>query len=85
MQGKGLLNINIGKNGLTDGVIVLIKSAFKGRESVKVSVLKAGGHTKENVKEIADRIVASLGLNYTYKTIGFVINLHKWRKAIRKE
>ncbi|MEM4270802.1 MAG: hypothetical protein QXO70_01760, partial [Candidatus Pacearchaeota archaeon] len=58
-----------------------LKNAFKDRENVKVVLLKSTHHTKEKTKEIAEKIVVGLGKNYTYKIIGFTINLKKWRKA----
>lgn len=75
--------INIGKNGVTEGIFVLLENAFKTREDVRVCVLKSAGHNKENVKEIADKIVEKLGKKYTYKALGFTIFLKKWRKARR--
>lgn len=73
--------IQIGKNGLTEGTFQIIKNSFNGRENVKVVLLKSAGHTKENVKEIAEKIQQELGNNYTYRIIGFTISLKKWRKA----
>jgi RNA-binding protein YhbY len=70
----------IGKNGLTEGTIELLENAFKKRENVKICVLKSAGHEKENVKEVADKIVETLGNKFTYRIIGFTIFLKKWRK-----
>jgi len=78
------MQINIGKNGLNEGIINVIKNSFKTRENVKVSVLKAAGHEKENVKKIAEEIINGLGNKYSYKIVGFVISLRKWRKPINK-
>lgn len=73
--------IQIGKNGLTSGVFEIIRNSFKPRENVKVVLLKGAGHTKENTKEIAEKILEELGNKYTYKIVGFTIFLKKWRKA----
>ena len=72
--------MQIGKNGLTPRFFETIKIHFKKRTSVKVVLLKSAGHTKENTKEIAEKIQAELGKNYTYKIVGFTIFLKKWRK-----
>lgn len=77
------MQINIGKNGFNEGIIKVLGNAFKTRESVRVSVLKAAGHTRENVKEIAEKIVNNLGRNYDYTIIGFVIIIRKYRKPRR--
>jgi RNA-binding protein YhbY len=73
--------IQIGKNGLTDGTLELLKNSFKTRENVKVVLLKSAGHTKEHVKEVAEKIQEHLGNHYTHKVIEFTISLKKWRKA----
>ncbi len=72
--------LHIGKNGFTPGVTGTLKSHFKTREDVKVILLKSAGHTKENVREIAEKIVSELGNKYTYRIVGFTIFLKKWRK-----
>jgi RNA-binding protein YhbY len=76
----GHLKFNIGKNGYNENIILTLQNAFKERENVKVIVLKSAGHTKENVNEIADKIVAKLGKNYTYKVMGYTIFLKRWRR-----
>jgi RNA-binding protein YhbY len=73
--------LQIGKNGLTEGNLQALRSLFKTRDDVRISVLKNAGHTKENVKEIAEKIRAELGDHYTYRIVGFTIFLKKWRKA----
>ena len=75
--------INIGKNGLTDGTFILLENAFRTREDVRVVLLKSAGHEKENVKEIADKILEKLGKKYTCRLLGFTIFLKKWRKPRR--
>jgi len=78
---KGRASIQIGKNGLTSGIIEVIKNAFKTREDVKVVILKAAGHDRQKKKEMAEQIQTELGKKYTYKIVGFTIFLKKWRKA----
>ena len=79
---KPMASIQIGKNGLTDGVLSVLKSAFSDRENVKISVLKSGGHEREEVRKMADKIIESLGNKFTYRVVGFTIFVKKWRKAI---
>jgi len=73
-------SIQIGKNGLTDGTIEIIKNCFKTYKDVKISVLKSAGHDKEKVKGMAEKIQEELGRKYTFRIIGFTIFLKKWRK-----
>ena len=77
---KPQIKFQIGKNGLTDGFIECLKKAFNSRNRVKISVLKSGGHEKENVREIAEKIQEGLGKNYVYKIVGFTISLIKLKK-----
>ena len=79
----GQATLHIGKKGLQESNLVTLKKLFKNRESMKVVLLKAAGHTKENVREIADKIIEELGNKYTHKIVGFTIFLKKWRKAKR--
>ena len=50
---------------------------------MKISVLKSGGHEREKVKEMADKMVSELGKNFTYRIVGFTISVRKWRKDKR--
>ena len=74
----------IGKQGLKEGFAGLLKTAFKSRENVKISVLKSGTRDKNELEEIGKKLVESLGKNYTYKTVGYTIFLKKWRKQMRE-
>lgn len=73
--------MQIGKNGLTEGIVETLKVNFKKRESVKIVLLKSAGHDREKTREIAEKIKQELGKNYTYKIIGFTIFLKKWRRV----
>ena len=72
--------LQIGKNGLTEGIIENLKLAFTTHQVVKISVLKSAGHERGDVQKIAEKIVSELGKKYTYKIIGFVIIVRKWRR-----
>lgn len=80
---KASTTIQIGKNGVTLGVIQLIKNNFASRENVKAILLKSARQDKNSTKEAAEKIVNELGKNYTYKIIGFTIFLKKWRRDMR--
>lgn len=78
---KGLATFQLGKQGITNNFIETIRKSFKSRDIVKISVLQSFSRGREEVKETADKICGELGENYTYKIIGFTINIKKWRKA----
>ncbi|MCX6746619.1 MAG: YhbY family RNA-binding protein [Candidatus Pacearchaeota archaeon] len=75
--------MQLGKNGVTDNFVETLKTYFKTRDIVKISVLKSAGHSKEKVKEYSEKILDKLGVYYTSKMIGFVIVIRKWRKPKR--
>ena len=75
--------IQIGKNGLTAGIIENLKTIFTTHKVVKISVLKSARSSRDDVKKIAEEIIDKLGKKYTYKIIGFVIIVMKFRKDVR--
>lgn len=79
----GIAEMQIGKNGLSEGSMTWIENAFKTRRTIKIKVLKSAGHTRETVEKIADEVLAKLGKKYTARIMGFVINLRKWNKEKR--
>ena len=75
--------VQIGKNGINENTIEIIKSHFKNHQNVKVVLLKSSGRDKNKAKKIADEILEELGKNYTYRVVGFTIFIKKWRKPQR--
>ncbi len=75
--------VQLGKNGITEGFIETLKNRFERYQNVRVSILKSAGHEKAKVREYSDEILDKLGKNYTSKIIGFKIIVKKWRKAKR--
>lgn len=63
----------IGKNGLTESVIVQIEEALEAKELIKVSILQNCGEDK---KEIAEKLAQREDLNVV-QTIGNIIVLYK--------
>ncbi len=75
------IDMQIGKNGLTENLLNNLKNVFRKYENVKISVLKNAGHDREKVREMAEKIRTELGEKFTYRIVGFTIFLKKWRKA----
>jgi len=69
--------IQIGKNGLSSGIIEAVKNCFKNRRNVKIHLLKSAGHDKAKVREIAEQIQEKLGKKYIYRILGFSIFFRK--------
>lgn len=78
-----LTEVQLGKNGVTEGFIETLKNRFERYKDVRVSVLKSAGHEKEKVRKYSDEILNKLGKNYTSRIIGFKIVIKKWRKSMR--
>ena len=76
--------IQLGKNGVTDGFLDSLKNQFVKTQNIKISVLKSCCRDKEELKEISKKILEGLGKNYTARIIGYTIALKKWRKEQRE-
>ena len=74
---KGEIKFQIGKNGVTNGVIESLGLVFKNRKHVRISVLKSGTRDREKTKQMAEEISNKLGGSYRYKIIGFTIVMRK--------
>jgi len=77
------IEMQIGKNGLTQEFLDEIKKRFDKRENenIKVHVLKSARDNRDDVKKYAEEIKRFLGNRFTYRVIGFSIFMKKWRKA----
>ncbi len=80
---KQISTIQIGKNGVSDNLIETIKVHFKHYQNIKVVFLKNFGRDKNKIKKQAEEIINILGNNYTYRIIGFIMIIKKWRKPMR--
>jgi len=74
-----LSKIQLGKQGITKNFIETLKSHFKNHKDVKISILKSANRTE--IKNYEQKILKNLGANFTARTIGFTINVKRWRKA----
>jgi len=73
-----MIQIQLGKNGVTESFIETLKNHFKKNKSVRISVLKSAREDgKKSVKEYRDKIIEKLGGNFKARTIGFVIIIKK--------
>ena len=75
----------IGKNGLTAGVIQSLQLAFKKNKIVRISLLKSAVNERKKIKQIAEEITNKLDGNYKYKVIGFTIVIKKTGKMARSK
>ena len=72
-----LSKLQLGKQGITPNFLKTLISHFKNHKDVKISVLKSAN--RNEIKNYEQQILKSLGPNFTARTIGFTINVKKWR------
>ncbi len=70
-------NFQLGKNGLTEGVLQSLKLALKNHKQVRISVLKSATRNRSELQEIAEKIKSSMPGKCSYRIIGFTIILKK--------
>lgn len=80
-----ILNIQLGKNGITENFMKTLKSNFENHRNVKISVLANLTRDKKEIVKLKNKILEELGENFTARIIGFTIVVKKWRKAMRKQ
>ena len=73
----GQAKVQIGKNGLTDGVLKSLDLAFKKHKTVRIHLLKSSIRDRNAIPEFADNVVKELGGNFTYKILGFTIIMRR--------
>jgi RNA-binding protein YhbY len=78
-----LIEIQLGKNGVSDNFIGTLKNHFTKANQVRIAVLKNAGHDKESVEKYSEEILTYFDKKYTAKRIGFKIIIKKWRKDKR--
>lgn len=77
---KRILSFQIGKFGVTPGVIESLTLAFKNHKQIRISTLKSSGRNRDNIEQMAKDIIARLAEkkeNCDYRIIGFTIILVK--------
>ena len=72
-----LATFQIGKNGLTPGVLESIKLDIKNHKQVRISVLKSATRDRSELTKIADKIKQSMSVKCKYKLLGYTIILIK--------
>ncbi len=70
----------VGKNGLTQGVIDSLTLSLKHHNQVRISLLKSTGRDQEKTKTLASEILNSLTIPCTARILGFTIILIKRKK-----
>jgi len=80
---KQIKRIQLGKKGLTEEFINQARDLFKNEEIIKISILKSACRNKNDAEKLADNLMESLGKNFDYRLVGYVLTVRKFRKDIR--
>lgn len=79
-----ITKFQIGKNGITPGVIESLSLAFKHHKQIRISVLKSATRDKEKLKQMAHEIIKKLPINCDVRIIGYTIILIKKAKKSKR-
>lgn len=77
------MQLQIGKNGLTDAFVEQVRRLSQDKERMKITILKSACRDKAEAKAMCDELVEKLGKNYTYRLIGYVCTLLRFRRNVR--
>jgi len=80
---KTIAKFQIGKFGVTSGVMESLKLAFKNHKQMRISVLKSSGRTRDSIITMAEEIAHKLSIGgkyrYDYRIIGFTIIMSRYK------
>ncbi|MEK6844247.1 MAG: YhbY family RNA-binding protein [Nanoarchaeota archaeon] len=74
----------IGKNGVTDGVIKSLNLCFKTYNQIRISLLKSAERDREKMRDTAINLAQRVEYYCNYKVIGFTIILRRRSSRIKK-
>ncbi len=68
-----IASFQIGKNGLTEGVLESLDLILKNHKQVRVSILKSATRDREEIKSFAEQIQEKLKTPVTTRILGYTI------------
>ena len=68
-----IASFQIGKNGLTKGVLESLDLALKHHKQVRVAVLKSATRDRKQLQDLANQIQSKLKTKTTTRIIGYTI------------
>lgn len=71
------MKFQIGKSGVTAGVIESLNRGFKTHKSIRISLLKSSGRDKDKMKKIALELEEKLDGRFRHTIVGFTIIMRK--------
>lgn len=80
MKNPLLAKFQIGKNGITDGVIESLSLALKNHKQIRISVLKSFCRDRKHLEEITAEIKEKVAYPVNTRVIGYTIILIKQKR-----
>ena len=80
---KPVQKLQIGKNGVTDAFAEQVRTVLPKGQLIKINILKSACRDKKQADVMALELVDKLGKEYTYKLIGYVLTVKRYRKDMR--
>ena len=77
MKSTTQASFQIGKNGLSKGVLNSIEQDLKNHKQVRISVLKSASRNKKEIINLAIKIQQNLKTKCSYRILGFTIIIRK--------
>lgn len=75
----GFVRFQIGKQGITEGVLESLRLALKNHKQVRISFLKSTKRDKAKMEELAKELQEKLGA-IKYRIIGFTVIIKKAKR-----
>ncbi len=67
----------IGKNGVTQGVIDALNLSLKTHNQIRIAVLKSAERNRDSIRSKAEDVTRKINYHADYKIIGFTIIIRK--------
>lgn len=81
---NSVATFQIGKSGITPGVIQAINKMLEHHKHIRISTLKSSGRNRDSIKEMANSLASQLSFNCEYRVIGFTIALRRTAQSSKK-
>ncbi len=83
-RNPGIMQLQLGKNGLTDSFVEQVRKMFETEQILKISILKSACRDKAEAEKICQELEEKLGKNFSHRLIGYVCTINKFRRNLRE-
>ena len=72
----------IGKQGLTAGIVEALNNSLKTHKQIRVSILKSCCRDKSEIQKLVDELQEKLAAKCSFRIIGFTIIINKLTRSL---